>query len=72
MYTWIRDPEGKVTLRTHVDPSRLSPEDARRLLRRMRPLLEALESATREEERPDDDPSPRPRVRRPSWDAPDS
>jgi len=60
MYTLIRDPEGKFTLRTHVDPASLSPEDARRLLRRMRPLLEALESATRKEEHADDATPSRP------------
>lgn len=45
MYTLIKDAGGRVLLRTHVAPADLSSEDARRLLRSLRPLLSTLRSA---------------------------
>lgn len=49
MYTLLRDAEGRITFHTHVAPDRLPPEDARRLLRSLAPVLEALRDAAREE-----------------------
>lgn len=42
MYTLIRDPDGTVTLRTHVDPGDLPATEARRLLVALHPVLEIL------------------------------
>lgn len=47
MYTLIRHTDGRVTLRTHVDPADLPPDEARRLLRGLRPLLATLGAAAR-------------------------
>lgn len=61
MYTLLRHTDGRVTLRTHVDPESLPPEEARRLLRGLRPLLAALATAARGETR--DRGRPRPLAR---------
>lgn len=42
MYTLIRDPDGRVTLRTHVDLGDLPAAEARRLLLALHPVLEIL------------------------------
>lgn len=42
MYTLIRHGDSRVTLRTHVDPVELSPDEAARLLRGLDPLLSTL------------------------------
>ncbi|HKK28661.1 MAG TPA: hypothetical protein VKB18_11305 [Gemmatimonadota bacterium] len=49
MYTLIRYQDGRITLRTHLDPGRLPPEEARRLLRSLRPVLDALRDAAGDE-----------------------
>ena len=43
----IRGTHGEVILRTHVDPVRLSPDDAGRLLRGLKPILQVLETVAR-------------------------
>ncbi len=47
MYTLIRDPDGKVTLRTHIDPALLPADEARRLLRGLAPLISLLRARSR-------------------------
>jgi len=42
VYTFIRHTDGRVTLRTHVDPEDLPPAHAARLLRGLDPLLAGL------------------------------
>lgn len=61
MYTLLHHQDGRVTLRTHVEPERLSPEDAGRLLDRLLPLLatlrraaDAREESSRDSALPDD------------------
>lgn len=50
MYTLIRGTQGEVILRTHVDPARLSPKVAGRLLGGLKPILQVLESIARSAE----------------------
>ncbi|GEM_PF-1430244 len=47
MYTLIRDPDGTVTLRTHVDLDEIPSSEARRLLRALHPVLEVLRERSR-------------------------
>jgi hypothetical protein len=47
VYTLIRDPDGTVTLRTHVDLDELPAAEARRLLLALRPLLDVLRERVR-------------------------
>lgn len=50
MYTLIRDPDGTVTLRTHVDVAALPAAEARRLLRALAPVLSILRERSRSDQ----------------------
>ena len=49
MFTLIYGDEGPVTFRTHVPLSGLEPEDARRILAALEPVLEELRATAADE-----------------------
>jgi hypothetical protein len=59
LYTLIRDPDGTVTLRTHVDLGQLPCAEARRLLGALRPVLEVLRERSRADHPVSAGPGPR-------------